>query len=130
VKQVNQSAAELLANAFVSYLFDKYRGSRHVRRIASWIGFIIKAIEHLPNVSFSRRHSRQLGFEYGGRAFKARYNHKAGARGGIEIVEVLPGRGAPEGKVAVSIGSLSDAEDVYSSLRTRLDRFFRSTSTP
>jgi len=123
-------SAELLADGFVSYLFDQYRGTRHVRRIASWIGFIIKAVERLPSVSFSRRHSRQLGFEYRGRKFKARYNHTAGARGGIDIVEVLPGRGAPEGKVAASILSLSDAEDVYASLRTRLDRFIRRTPSP
>jgi hypothetical protein len=124
------NSSELLADSFVSYLFERYRGTRHVRRVASWLGFIIKAVEGLPGVSFSRRHSRQLGFDYGGRTFKARYNHKAGARGGIEIVEVLPGRGAPEGGVAASIVSLSDAEDVYTSLRSRLDSFIQSTPTP
>ena len=125
-----QSPAEVLADGFVSYLFDEYRGTRHVRRVASWIGFIIKAVERLPGVSFNRRHSRQLGFEYRGRKFKARYNHRAGARGGIDIVEVLPGRGAPEGKVAASIISLSDAEDVYASLRKLLDRFISRTPSP
>lgn len=122
----NHNSAEFLADLFISYLFDEYRGTRHVRRIASWIGFIIKAVEGLPSVSFSQRHSRQLGFEYRGRKFKARYNHTAGARGGIDIVEVLPGRGAPEGKIAVSMISLSDAEDIYVSLRTRLDKFINA----
>jgi hypothetical protein len=124
---VSHNSAELLADGFVSYLFEQYRGTRHVRRIASWIGFIIKAVDRLPGVSFSRRHSRQLGFDYRGRRFKARYNHTAGTRGGIDIVEVLPGRGGPEGKVAVSIVSLSDAEDVYTSLRKRLDIFIERT---
>ncbi len=126
----HQNSAELLADGFVSYLFEQYRGTRHVRRIASWIGFIIMAVESLPGVSFSRRHSRQLGFDYRDRRFKARYNHKAGARGGIDIVEVFPGRGAPEGNVAVSMVSLSDAEDVYTSLRRRLDQFIKSTPAP
>lgn len=127
VKQTSRSSAELLADGFISYLFEKYRGTRHVRRIASWIGFIIKAVESLPGVAFNRRHSRQLGFNYAGRTFKARYKHTMAARGGIEIVEVLPGRGAPEGNFAVSIASLADAEDVYKSLRTRLDKFMKST---
>jgi hypothetical protein len=130
MKPANQNSAEFLADGFVSYLFDTYRGTRHVRRIASWFGFIIKAVERLPYVSFSLRRARQLGFDYGGRTFKARYNHTAGARGGIDIVEVLPGRGAPEGKVVVSVVSLSDAERVYTSLRARLDRHIRSTPTP
>ncbi len=121
------NTSELLADTFVSYLFQKYQGTRHVRRVASWLGFIIKAVDKLPNVSFSRRHARQLGFQYKGRTFKARYNHKAGGRGGIEIVEILPGRGAPEGKVAVSIISLSDAEDIYTSLRYRLNQFIETT---
>jgi len=85
------------------------------------------AVGSLPVVSFSRRHSRQRSFDYRDRRFKARYNHKAGAHVGIEIVEVLPGRGAPEGDVAVSIVSLSDAEDVYTSLRRRLDQFIKYT---
>jgi hypothetical protein len=121
-----QNSSELLADGFVSYLFQRYRGTRHVRRVASWLGFIIKAVERLPGVSFSRRHARQLGFDYRGRTFKARYNHQAGARGGIEIVEVLPGRGAPEGDVAASIVSLSDAEVIYTSLRSRLNTFIQS----
>lgn len=48
------ASTELLADYFVSYLFTKYHGARHVRRIASWIGFIIKAIEKLPGVSLER----------------------------------------------------------------------------
>jgi hypothetical protein len=123
--ETNKNSAEFLADSFVNYLFKNYRGTRHVRRVASWIGFIVKAIEGLPGVSFSRRHVRQLGFNYKGRTFKARYSHVVGARGGIEIVEVLPGQGAPEGKVAATISSLADAEKVYLSLRERLNKFVR-----
>lgn len=108
---------ELLADYFVAYLFDKYRGTRHVRRVATWIGFLLKAIEKLPGVSFARQRSRQLMFDYRGRRFKVRYNHKVGARGGIQFVEVLSGRGAPEGAVALNVGSLADAESAYHDVR-------------
>ncbi len=36
-----------MADEFVTYLFERYRGSRHVRRVASWIGFIVAGIEQL-----------------------------------------------------------------------------------
>lgn len=121
--QAKKARAELLADYFVAYLFDKYRGTRHVRRVATWIGFILKAIEKLPGVSFTRQRSRQLMFDYRSRRFKVRYNHKIGARGGIQFVEVLPGRGAPEGAVALDVGSLAAAENAYRDLRKILDKF-------
>ena len=123
------TSSELLADYFVSYLFTNYQGSRHVRRIASWVGFVIKAVERLPRAQLSRSRSRQFTFTYRNRRFKVRYNHGLGSRGGIQIVEVLPGRGAPEGNIAVDITSLSDAEDVYNALRTRLDAFVAATPT-
>jgi hypothetical protein len=115
--------SELLADYFVGYLFERYQGTRHVRRVATWIGFLLKAIEKLPGVQFERTRSRQLTFQYRRHRFKVRYNHKVGARGGIEFVEVLSGRGAPEGKVALTIGSLDEAESAYGDLRQKLDRF-------
>jgi hypothetical protein len=54
---------------------------------------------------------------------KAKYNHEVGARGGIEIVEVLSGRGAPEGDVVIQVRNLAEAEDCYLTLRARLDSF-------
>jgi hypothetical protein len=61
--------------------------------------------------SFERHHSRRIRFDYHGRQFKVPDVHrtKASPRGGIQIVEVLPGRGAPEGNVVVEISSLADA---------------------
>jgi len=117
------TTVERVADYFVGYLFDRYQGTRHVRRVATWLGFLLKAIERVAADSLSRNRSRQLTFEYRDRRFKARYDHHAGPRGGIEIVEVLPGRGAPEGEVAVTITSLTEAEDVYHTLESRLDTF-------
>jgi hypothetical protein len=122
------TSSEQLADYFVSYLFTKYQGTRHVRRIASWIGFIIKGVEKLPGSSLGRSRSRQIVFEYRDRTFKVRYNHGTGSRGGIQIVEVLPGRGAPEGQVASSITNLAEAEDVYHSLRRILDAFIKKSA--
>src|SRR5881628_2659245 len=124
------ASTELLADYFVSYLFAKYHGARHVRRIASWIGFIIKAIEKLPCVRLERSRSRQIRFEYKNHSFKVRYAHGAGQRGGVEIVEVFSGRGAPEGQLVASVTNLSEAAEIYDSLRRRLDSFVESTPAP
>ena len=119
------TSAEQLANHFVSYLFDRYKGSRHVRRVASWIGFIIKAVEKIVGPTLSQNRQRQIIFDYRKRQFKAKYNHKAGPRGGIEIVEVLPGRGVPEGKAVIQVKNLADAEDCYLTLKKQLDTFIK-----
>ena len=119
------SSPEALAEYYVQYLFEEYHGTRHVRRVASWVGFIVKGIERVIGPNFERRRSRQIGFEYHERQFKVKYVHrtKACPRGGVQIVEVLPGRGAPEGKVVVEIGSLADAERVYKTLGQELNAF-------
>jgi len=116
---------EALADYFVRYLFEEYHGTRHVRRIASWVGFVVKGIERVVGANFERRRSRQIGFDYHGRQFKVRYIHRSKAcpRGGVQIVEVLPGRGAPEGNIVVEIGSLADAERVYHKLGQELNAF-------
>lgn len=121
--QAQKVGTELIAEYFVNYLFDDFKGVRHVRRVATWIGFLLKAIEKLPGVSFTRSRSRQLTFEYRDRRFKVRYSHKIKPRGGIEFIEVLSGRGAPEGKPVLSVGSLSGAETTYHDLRKTLDKF-------
>jgi hypothetical protein len=126
--RASQKSPDFYAEYFVGYLFRNYGHSYHVRRIASWIGFIVKAVEGVVGSSFSRHRSRQLVFDYKSRHFKVRYHHGAGTRGGVDIVEVLPGRGTPDGGVVVSMANLSDAEDVYKSLRKRLDRFVKGAA--
>jgi len=116
--------SEQLANHFVSYLFENYQDSRHVRRVASWVGLIVLGIKELDDDAYIPR-DRQLRFTYNGRSFKGRFNHHAGAgsgslRGGIEIVEVLPGRGSPEGQVARSITNLDEAAAFYDNPRRGL----------
>ncbi len=107
------SSPEFMANYFVNYLFDKYGEARHVRRVASWIGLIVLGIEKISGQSWKVPRMRQLWFDYAGRSFKARYNHEVGKKGGIEIVEVLPGAGAPEGSVLYTIADLKSAEEFY-----------------
>ena len=118
--------AERVADHFVNYLFDTYRGSRHVRRVAAWVGFVVRAIERVSPDGFRQSRERQLVFTYGGRSFKVRYNHKAGSRGGIEVVEVLPGRGAPDGAVVAQATKLTEAEALYHDLDRRLKKFIAS----
>ena len=113
---------ERFANHFVTYLFDQYQGALHVRRVATWIGFLLKAIEKCGS-DMRRNRSRQIVFDYRGRRFKARFDHQAARRGGIEIVEVLPGRGAPDGDIVLRVTSLAEAEEAYHGLQSKLDAF-------
>jgi hypothetical protein len=121
------SSPERLADHFISYLFEEYQGSRHVRRVASWIGFIIKAVEKVSGDTLRLEQKRQVMFDYKGHQFKVKYNHKIGSggfsRGGLEIIEVLAGRGAPEGKTVLQVTNLAEAEDCYLNLKSRLDSF-------
>jgi hypothetical protein len=113
MSKIAGKSPEFMANHFVTYLIDKYGGARHVRRVAPWIGLIVLGIEKISGQSWWVPKQRQLWFKHGGRSFKARYNHVVGEKGGIEIVEVLPGAGSPEGNVVFSITSLKGAEEFY-----------------
>ena len=64
------ACCEPLADHFVNYLYDEYRGSRHVRRVASWIGLIVLGIERLAGTNWKVPRNRQLRFEYAGRRYK------------------------------------------------------------
>jgi hypothetical protein len=55
--------AERLADYFVTYLFDQYKGSRHVRRVASWVGLVILGIEKVVGQDWQIPRSRQLEFD-------------------------------------------------------------------
>jgi len=110
-----------LANHFLNYLFENYQDSLHVRRVATWIGLILKGIEKTGPGKIRLNRARQLLFNYEGHLFKARYNHKVGSRGGIEILEVLKGRGAPDGEIVMQIANLQDAENTYLNLQDELD---------
>jgi hypothetical protein len=110
---LEKAAPERMADNFTAYLFQHYTGNRHVRRVASWIGFVVLGIAKLCGPEWKVPRSRQLRFSYGSDSYKARYSHKVKPRGGIEIIEIRPGRGAPEGRVVVQIGSLAEAEAFY-----------------
>jgi len=119
-----QISTEAMSNYFVSYLFNEYKGSRHVRRVASWIGFIMKAVERAADSTLRQRGTRrQVEFRYKGRRFKVKYSHTSGARGGIVIVEILKGTGTPEGEEVCCVTNLAEAEELYNTLEVKLDRF-------
>jgi len=63
---------------------------------------------------------RQVIFRFHGRDFKARYSHKVGSRGGIEIVEYYRQQGSPDGRVVLQISTLEQAEDAYRNLERYL----------
>jgi hypothetical protein len=105
-------SAERMADGFVNYLYDKYRGSRHVRRVAAWFGFIVFGIEKIKTSWWIHR-TRQLFFEANGHRYKVKYNHKIKPRGGIEIVEISLDRGSPEIQTVLTIASLNDAARFY-----------------
>jgi hypothetical protein len=112
--QLASAPAERIADHFVNYLFQQYSNSLHVRRVASWVGLIVLGIEKVASARYVPR-ERQLRFDYNGRTFKATFNHRAGGspRGGIDIIEILPGRGSPAGPTVHSITNLQEAADFY-----------------
>ena len=116
-KQLENVGPELIADYFVTYLFKKYPDNKHVRRVASWVGLLVLGIDKLADRRYIPR-TRQLRFDYNGRSFKAKFNHRANAnkgfsRGGIDIVEIIDGRGAPEGETICSITNLHEAAAFY-----------------
>jgi hypothetical protein len=109
-----------LSDYLVNYIFAEKAEQKHVRRVLPWLGLLILAVDRVAESGMSRRYIRQVGFEYRSRSFKVRYNHRAGPRGGIEIVEYF---GTEEGDVAVVIKNLKQAQGVYKRLERKLDRF-------
>ena len=124
---LKRASAELLANHFVNYLYDSFRGARHVRRIASWVGLIVLGIERASGRDWRIPRNRQLHFNFAGKSFKAKYDHRAGSRGGVDIVEVLSGRGSPEGRTVLSVTSLREAERFYNQAPSILRNFVRGS---
>ena len=127
----NVQSADAIAGHFVSYLYQEYGGNKHVRRVASWLGFIVLGLARITGLTLEIRRTRQLGFVYKNRKFKVKFNHGLGAakqfkRGGIEVVEILPERGEPRGGSVVEINNLMEAEDFYLTCKDRLDKFCRS----
>jgi len=91
------------------------------------VGLVILGIGRAVGKNWQIPRSRQLRFKFAGRQFKAKYNHKAGPRGGIEIVEELAGRGSPEGETVATITNLSEAEDFYNQAPSMLQDFIKSS---
>jgi hypothetical protein len=82
-----------------------------------WVGLIVLGIDKLADRRYIPR-NRQLRFDYDGRSFKAKFNHRTGtgsgfSRGGIDIIEIVEGRGSPEGKTVCSITNLKEAAAFY-----------------
>jgi hypothetical protein len=111
------------ADYFVNYLFDEYNGTRHVRRCATWIGMLLLAVNRVSRGTLARSRTRQMVFKYRRRRFKVKYDHKAGTRGGIVFVSILPGQGSPEGEPVITVTNLKEAERVYRRLGKILDAF-------
>ena len=119
-----QMGSERLADYFVNYLFASYQGARHVRRVASWVGLIVLAVDRIGERRWIWGR-RQLRFTFQSRTFRLKYDHSLGSRGGIQIVEVLSGQGSPEGDIATSIMSLSEAERFYNDAEEIILQFVR-----
>jgi hypothetical protein len=117
------ASAELIADHFVNYLFDEYKGTRHVRRVVAWVGLIVLGIQRTAGNQWKIPRSRQLTFEHRGRSFKAKYNHQAGTRGGIDVIEILGGPGSPEGAKVTSITNLRQAEEFYNNAPLLFENF-------
>ena len=96
--QLVNATPERIANHFVNNLFEQNSDSLHIRRVAFWVGLIVLGIEKVASARYVPG-ARQLRFDYNNQTYKATFNHHAGGsqRGGIDIIEILPGRKSPEG---------------------------------
>ncbi len=120
----DNNSADFIAGVYVNYLFQKYPHNRHVRRVASWVGFVVMAVKRTKGIThLDKARSRQLAFEYENRKFKVKYGHDVGERGGIEVVEILPQQGSPKGKQVMKIEDLKGAERAYLTLGKELNKF-------
>ncbi|MGC9952699.1 MAG: hypothetical protein ABSD21_00260 [Rhizomicrobium sp.] len=108
------SSAEHMVEVYLAHLFRNKADSPHLRRVASWLGLLILGIEKIKDIWWVS-HTKQLCFEFDGRRFKARYNHRLKPHGGIEIVEVGPKPGQPDISVAKVISNLKDAAKFFRS---------------
>ena len=122
------ASSERLLDHFANYLFDHFQRNRHVRRVAPWLGLIALGIERVSGTAWKVPRERQLRFEHDGRSFKVKFNHRAGPRGGIDIIEILPGRGSMPGTTVVSITNLGEAEQFYRQAETMIQ--VRADSRP
>jgi len=123
----NGNAIERLTYYYVNYIVKNHSDSYHIRRIVSWVPLILKGIDKLPGAAPECLRIRQASFSYKNKKFKARYNHKIGSRGGVEIIEVLPGPGSPDGKTVLEIKNFSDAEKCYNSFQNTINNFIKNT---
>jgi hypothetical protein len=127
--KLKDQSADRLAEYFVEYLFKHYGGSRHVRRVAAWIGLVILGIQRGAGKNWHIQRSRQLWFHHGNRIFKVKYDHHVGGKagGGIEIVEVLPGKGSPEGESVAQMRDLAEAEQFYNQAPVLFNKLAKHT---
>ncbi len=107
-------SAERMTEAVLAHLFRNNADNPHVRRVASWLGLLILGIEEIKDMWWVS-HTKQLCFEFDGRRFEARYNHRLKPRGGIEIIEVGPKPGLPDIGVVKMISNLKDAAKFFRS---------------
>ncbi len=113
-------SADRMGEHFINYLFDEFNGSRHVRRVAAWVGFIVRGVERVAGHHWwvgGGSALRQLWFSCGDRTFKVKYNHalrkQATRIGGIQVVEVSDERGKEELRTIATIRDLNEAERFY-----------------
>lgn len=67
---VAQPSVERVANYLVGYIAQRYGDSQHVRRVASWLGFLLLGIDRLAPGAWWRAHTRQVRFEHEGAQFE------------------------------------------------------------
>lgn len=103
---VAQPSVERVANYLVGYIAQRYGDSQHVRRVASWLGFLLLGIDRLAPGAWWRAHTRQVRFEHEGHTYKVRYVHAPPSRGRIQVVR-LPTQ------VVLELRSLLDAQRFY-----------------
>lgn len=105
---------EKVMETFVAYICANKADSRHVRRVAAWLGFVVYGVDRMAD-KWGFHRTRQFWFESGGVTYKVRFRHGSGMkksclRGGLQIVRV---DGVADGPVVLEIRNAAEAEDFY-----------------
>ncbi len=108
----------------IGYLLTAYADAHHVRRVASWTGFIALGIERLIGSNWWPSWSRHsVRFHYKRRRFQVKFRHDVGRRGSVVIEEnPRPGGRVGSDEFIAVITNVREAEMFY----LNPDSYFRN----
>jgi hypothetical protein len=108
----DEMSLEMLSNHFLGVLSGK---SRHVQRVASWLGLVLVGLKNMRATDVRTYYKQRLRFCYRGKEYVLHYRHDLGGRGGLALYDKATSR------VVFEMCSMEDAERFYTSASSVID---------